>query len=88
MKEICNFVRWQWSKFELWQKLWIVAGFVAGASVMASGPYRFYLACIALSIILSCVFKWFIWEPTMNSWIKYKQEKQILFKLIKNSDQK
>ena len=54
MKEILDFIKWQWSQWETWQKGYIICAFFAGAGVVAPKPYDFYLLVIPMIML-------FIW---------------------------
>ena len=88
MMELIRFLRWQWNKWEPWQKLWIIGAGFFGAGVAADEPLKFYFLAIPITIMFVCSFKWFVWEPMIKSWSSYKEEKQNLFETIKTSDQK
>lgn len=85
MKEILNFIRWQWQKFERWQKLWIIGCVFFGAGMTAPDSVRNYLIAVPIAIFFIYTFKWWIWEPTIASWESYKKEKAQLFDTIKDS---
>jgi hypothetical protein len=86
MKEILNFISWQWRKWELWQKGYILGAFFAGASVIAPKPYNLYLFAVPMIILFVWTGKWMVWDQLKASWSKYQAEKQELFTTIKNSD--
>lgn len=88
MKELFNFIRWQWRKYELWQKWWIVGAGFFGAGITSSKDYSHYFFAVPVSIIFFYTFKWWIWEPAKESWREYKQEKQNLFETIKTSHER
>ena len=85
MKEVLQFIRWQWRKWETWQKCYIICAFFAGAGVFAPKPYDAYLFSIPMIIIFSWTAKWWIWDQVKESWNKYQTEKQGLFTTIKDS---
>lgn len=86
MKEIFRFIKWQWRKFEFWQKMFIFASFVGGASIGAPPEIRFYMLLFPMIVMLGFLAKWIIWDRTIESWNQYKQERTRLFDIIKNSD--
>lgn len=85
MKEILGFIKWQWNKFETWQKGYIVGAFFAGAGVVAPRPYNTYLFAIPMIILFIWATKWMLWDQLKESWIKYQTEKKELFTTIKDS---
>ena len=85
MKEVVNFIRWQWSKWEPWQKGYIICAFFAGAGVVAPKPYDRYLFAIPMIMLFLWTSKWLVWDQLMASWNKYKTEKRELFTNIKDS---
>ena len=85
MKEVVNFIRWQWSKWEPWQKGYIICAFFAGAGVVAPKPYDRYLFTIPMIMLFLWTSKWLVWDQLMASWNKYQTEKQELFTTIKDS---
>ena len=85
MKEVVNFIRWQWSKWEPWQKGYIICAFFAGAGVVAPKPYDRYLFAIPMIMLFLWTSKWLVWDQLMASWNKYQTEKQELFTTIKDS---
>lgn len=86
MKEILDFFSWQWRKWEIWQKGFIIGSFFAGASVVAPRPYDIYLFAIPMIVLFLWCTKWMVWDQLKDSWNKYQTEKQELFTNIKNSD--
>lgn len=87
MKQLLDFIKWQWNKWELWQKGYIVGAFFAGAGVFAPKPYDFYLFAIPMIILFVWCTKWMVWDQLRESWNKYQTEKRELFPTIKKSDQ-
>jgi len=85
VKEVVNFIRWQWSKWEPWQKGYIICAFFAGAGVVAPKPYDRYLFAIPMIMLFLWTSKWLVWDQLMASWNKYQTEKQELFTNIKDS---
>ena len=86
MKELINFIKWQWSKWELWQKSFIVSSAFFGAGVTAPAPYSYYLLMVPTSVVLFWVTKWWVWDSIRTAWLNYQAEKQKLFTTIKESD--
>lgn len=88
MKDILRFLKWQWRKFELWQKMFLFSMFILIASTFVDQPLQYYLQLVPVAIFFSTCVKWFIWDRTVESWQKYQAEKASLFETIKTSDQK
>ena len=86
MKEILDFIKWQWSRWELWQKCYIVGAFFAGQGVFAPKPYDLYLFAIPMIILFVWCTKWMMWDQVKASWNRYQTEKKELFTTIKDSD--
>jgi Sec-independent protein secretion pathway component TatC len=86
VKEVVNFIVWQWNQWQTWQKGYIVGAFMLGASIFAPEPYSKYLIAVPMIMLFVWTFKWAVWNQLMESWNKYKTEKQELFATIKESD--
>ena len=86
--DILGWLRWQWRKWETWQKFWIVGFFFFGAGVSASEEYKPYVFAIPVSIFFFYTGKWWVWEPIKESYENYQKERQGLFDTIKNSHEK
>jgi hypothetical protein len=86
MKEVLNFIVWQWQRLELWQKCYLFGASLFGAAVVAPEPYNLYLFAAPMTMLFVWLGKWWIWEPLTASWAKYKTEKKQLFDTIKDSD--
>ena len=85
MKEILDFIKWQWSQWETWQKVYIICAFFAGAGVVAPKPYDRFLFAIPMIILFVWATKWMLWDQLKESWNKYQTEKKELFTTIKDS---
>jgi Sec-independent protein secretion pathway component TatC len=86
MKEVVDFIVWQWNKWQTWQKWYIAGAFMLGAGVAAPSPYDKILFTIPMIMLFLWTSKWWIWDQLKASWDAYKKEKQELFATIKNSD--
>ena len=86
MKEIFGFIAWQWRKWELWQRIFIVSMTVFVGAVFLPEPYDIYVVSALMFATLGWTFKWAVWDNLKVSWQKYKQERNQLFKTIKDSD--
>jgi hypothetical protein len=85
VKDILQFISWQWRKWEIWQKGFIIGAFFAGAGVFAPKPYDVYLFAIPMIVMFFWTSKWWVWDQLIASWNKYKIEKRELFTNIKDS---
>ena len=86
MKEIVGFVQWQWRRWELWQKLFIVGLSGIMSAVLLPNPYDTYMVLGVTGVTLVWTFKWAVWDNVQASWLKYREERNQLFKTIKDSD--
>ncbi len=86
MKEVLNFIVWQWNQWQTWQKGYIVGAFMLGASIFIPEPYSMYLVAVPMTMLFVWTFKWAVWNQIKASWDKYQTEKQGLFATIKESD--
>lgn len=82
MKELINFIKWQWNKWEFWQKSFIVSSAFFGAGISADRPYSIYLFMVPTLVVFAWMTKWMIWDGTKTAWNNYKKEKAELFKTI------
>lgn len=85
-KEVINFIHWQWSKYDFWQKCFVGSSAFFGAAIAAPQPYATYLSFVPMAVVFSFMTKWLIWDGTKAAWNRYKEEKQTLFTTIKESD--
>jgi hypothetical protein len=86
MKEIMGFIQWQWQRWEMWQKIFIVGMVVFVLAAAFPTPYDVYVVLSLSGAVLVWTFKWAVWDNVQASWIKYKQERNSLLTTIKNSD--
>lgn len=82
MKEIMYFLQWQWRQFEFWQKMYMLAAALAGASVSASAPYDRWLGVTAFSIVMFYFLKWIIWDGVRSAWNNYQEEKDKVIRIL------
>ena len=85
MKEIRDFVVWQWRRFEFWQKCFIFSSFFLGAALVAEPPYVFYFSLVPMVVVTMFMIKWAIIDGTRSAWARYKKERNELLDTIKNS---
>jgi protein-S-isoprenylcysteine O-methyltransferase Ste14 len=88
MKEIVGFIAWQWRKWELWQKIFILNVFLFAVAVTLPNPYDVYIVGALMFAMLAWTLKWAVWDNVRANWQKYRQERNQLFTTIKNSDSK
>jgi len=86
MKEILGFIAWQWRKWELWQRLFIVSMIVFAGAILLPDPYDVYVVLVLMGVMLAWTFKWAVWDNLRANWQKYREERNRLFKIIKDSD--
>lgn len=85
---ILNFFKWQWDKWQLWQKMYFIAFILLIGGVLRIPIIGEYGLPIAIFILVWYLVKWFVMEPIKNSWKTYNEEKQKLFETIKESDKR
>jgi hypothetical protein len=86
MKNILCFIRWQWNKWETWQKFYILGAFLFGMAAVLPQPYSHFVGSIPVIMLFLTVGKWWIWDPLQSAYSEFKNERQNLFEVIKNSD--
>jgi hydrogenase-4 membrane subunit HyfE len=84
--EILKFIKWQWTRFELWQKVYLFCFLAMISSLFLNDPYDYYVWTFSIIVIFGYFIKWFIFDSLKNSYEKYKKEKSELFNFIKESD--
>lgn len=83
MKELILFLKWQWNKWEFWQKCFVVSSAFFGAGLSAQPPYSTYLFMVPSAVVFVFMTKWMVWDGAKNAWQSYKKEKAELFQVIK-----
>lgn len=86
MKNVIQFLRWQWNKWESWQKVFIIATVVGIVGMTMPDPYGTVLISAQLITVLGYFFKWAIWDSIKKSYAQYQKERSELFEKIKSSD--
>ena len=86
MREFFGWIRWAWSRQERWQKLWIIAMFFIGMSLGAEGIAKWIILAVPATIWGFYLFKWAVLDTFRASWAKYREERNKLFGVIKDSD--
>ncbi len=84
--EIVKFLRWQWDKWETWQKIFFAAVILQIISVAVPGIVGIVIWTTGLTVTLCFMIKWFIWDVLRDNYIKYKEDRNKLFGVIKDSD--
>jgi hypothetical protein len=85
--EILNFLKWQWNKWQFWQKCYIFGACLLGAGVVAPEPYSLYLFAVPVTMLVVWTGKWMLWDQAVESWNTYKKEKSSLFDTIREGKQ-
>jgi hypothetical protein len=85
MKEIWNFLQWQWQRFEGWQKMFMFAMFLQGAGWGMGRDIGLYVSGLGMGIIVSYILKWCVWDGIRSSWAKYKSHRNELLTTIRDS---
>ena len=86
MKEILGFIAWQWRKWDLWNDAFIVSMAVFVGAILLPDPYDVYVVLALMFAVLGWTFKWAVWDNLRANWQKYREERNRLFKIIKDSD--
>lgn len=87
MNEILGWLKFTWTNWESWQKLFIVAMLLQLIGWVIPGTAGMITALLGFSIVMFYLLKWFIWENIKTSWAKYKSHRNELLTTIKESDQ-
>ena len=85
MKDLLGYISWVWRNWEWWQRSFIVGMILNGASVFASKPYDIILGITGFGIIMFWLGKWWIVDVLMESYKKYKKQREELFNTIKGN---
>ena len=81
--EFFRYIRWVWTRWEPWQRSYILAMVLIGAGAGSNESVRPWLLYPGVAIILAWTCKWWIWDTTKDSWKKYRDERDGLFNKIK-----
>ena len=86
MKEQIGFIRWWFSKLELWQWFLLASLLLNVGSLFAIGTeISSDMNLIGMILLLIVFFKWFIVDPLKASWTRYKEQRNSLLNTIKDS---
>ena len=87
MKEQIGFIRWWFSKLELWQWILILSLVFNVGSLFALGTeISSDMNLVGMILLLIVFFKWFVLDPLKTSWARYKEQRNTLLTTIKDSD--
>jgi hypothetical protein len=87
MKEQIGFIRWWFSKLELWQWLLLASLFLNVGSLFAIGTeISSDMNLAGMVLLLIVFFKWAVWDSLKTSWTRYKEQRNSLLTTIKDSD--
>jgi hypothetical protein len=87
MKEQIGFIRWWFSKLELWQWILLVSLVLNVGSLFALGTsISSDMNLAGMVLLLIVFFKWFIVDTVKASWTRYKEQRNTLLTTIKESD--
>lgn len=76
MKDILDFITWQWSKWQGWQRVYAVSMLMIIIGFVMPGIIGALLLVVGVTSILSWLFKWAIWDSVSNAYQEFKKEKQ------------
>ena len=87
MKEQIEFIRWWFSKLEIWQ--WILLAslvFNVGSLFAIGTEISSGMNLVGMILLLIVFFKWFVLDSLKTSWTRYKEQRNTLLTTIKDSD--
>jgi len=88
MKNFLGFLKWQWGRFELWQRIYIISVCTVLFGMTQEGMTRTVLMGGPVLLGLAWGLKLLIWDRAKESYQEYQKQKSNLFETIKTSDQK
>jgi len=87
MKEQIGFIRWWFSKLEIWQWILLASLVLNVGSLFALGTsLSSDMNLVGMILLLIVFFKWFVLDPLKTSWARYKEQRNTLLTTIKDSD--
>jgi dolichyl-phosphate-mannose--protein O-mannosyl transferase len=87
MKEQIGFIRWWFSKLEIWQWILLASLVLNVGSLFALGTsISSNMNLIGMVLLLIVFFKWAILDSLKTSWARYKEQRNTLLTTIKDSD--
>lgn len=84
MNDVWLFVKWQYSKLEFWQKVYLVNFFVMGFTALRTDETSKTIFMLTIAVPFLFMVKWFVIDQIISSWQKFKKEKSELFETIRN----
>ena len=86
MKEQIGFIRWWFSKLELWQWILLSSLLLNVGSLFAIGTeISSNMNLVGMVLLLIVFFKWAVWDSLKTSWTRYKEQRNSLLTTIKDS---
>ena len=86
--EVFRFLKWHWDKWSFSHRAYMIGAFCMGCgipdAIKGNGPN--IMMMIGLGFWFAIFLKWFVWEPTRDSWAKYRAHRNELLTAIKDSD--
>ena len=76
MKDILNFIAWQWAKWKPWQKVYVIAMCSVIIGFLLPGIIGALLLVLGLTSLLSWLFKWAVWDSISTAYEEFKKEKE------------
>lgn len=83
MKDVWLFIKWQYSKLEFWQKIYIVNFFLMGFTAFRTDDISKTIFYCTVLLPFVYMVKWFVIDTTIESWKRFKKNKSELFETIK-----
>jgi hypothetical protein len=83
MTNFLMFLQWQWRRFDWGERTLILALIIVIASIAVPAPYNDYVWSLGIGINLAVAFKWFIWDRAVESYARYKKQRDGLFNEIR-----
>jgi dolichyl-phosphate-mannose--protein O-mannosyl transferase len=86
MKEQIGFIRWWFSKLELWQWILLTSLLLNVGSLFAIGTeISSNMNLVGMVLLLIVFFKWAVWDSVKASWTRYKEQRNSLLTTINDS---
>jgi hypothetical protein len=76
MKELVEFIMWQWGKWQGWQRIYFISMIVIVLGLVTPGLIGAILIVLGLTSLLSWLFKWAVWDSISDAYNEFKKEKQ------------
>ena len=75
MKEIIEFLTWQWNKWQAWQRVYVISMLAVVSGFVLPGIIGALLLVVGISSLMSWLFKWAIWDSVSTAYEDFKREK-------------